>query len=199
MTTEERILDAAVCCLGRFGLRRTSMAEVATAAGLSRATVYNHFPDRDALIEAVTGRLARAFVAESEPVVRRRRTLAAQVGEAAVFIRAHLGDRAFATSPPGEEDHLLAVLLSARATHLVEAWVAFWDPFLAAAEARGEIRRGLDRRQAGEWIVRLLLSFAVMPSVSVDLDDPTAVRAFVRAHLVPGLQRKDDHALRPVL
>ena len=187
MTTEERILDAAVRCLGRFGLRRTSMAEVAAAAGLSRATVYNHFPDRDALVEAVTSRLARAFVAESEPVVRRRRTLAAQVGEAAVFIRAHLGDRAFATSPPGEEDHLLAVLLSARATHLVEAWVAFWDPLLAAAEARGEIRRGLDRRQAGEWIVRLLLSFAVMPSVSVDLDDPTAVRAFVRAHLVPGL------------
>jgi AcrR family transcriptional regulator len=177
-----------VRCLERFGIRRTSMADVATAAGLSRATVYNHVPDREALLEAVTVRLARAFVAESEPVVRRRRSLAAQVGEAAVFIRAHLGERSFAPAPPGEEDHLLAVLLSARATHLVEAWVAFWDPFLAVAEARGEIRPGLDRRQAGEWIVRLLLSFAVMPSVTVDLDDPAAVRAFVRAHLVPGLE-----------
>jgi AcrR family transcriptional regulator len=164
------------------------MADVAAAARLSRATVYNHFPDRGALLEAVTARLALAFVAESEPAVRRRRTLAGQVGEAAVFIRTHLGDRTFAPNPPGEEDHLLAVLLTASATHLVEAWVTFWEPFLAAAEARGEVRAGLDRRQAGEWIVRLMLSFAVMPSVAVDLDDPAAVRAFVRAHLVPGLE-----------
>ncbi|MDQ3294197.1 MAG: TetR/AcrR family transcriptional regulator [Actinomycetota bacterium] len=154
------------------------MNDVAVAAGVSRATVYNHFTDRDALIEAVTARLARAFVASSESEVARRRTLAAQVGEAAVFIVTH--------SERGD-DELLATILSARSPHLVEAWVEFWDPYLGAAEVRGEVRPKLDRRRAGEWIVRLLLSFAVMPSASIDLTDPTAIRTFVRDHLVRGL------------
>ena len=34
-----------------------------------------------------------------------------------------------------------------------------------------------------------MLSFAVMPSVTFDIDDPEAVRAFVRTHLVAGLGR----------
>jgi AcrR family transcriptional regulator len=178
MTSADRILDAAERCLAAVGVRRMSMNDVATAAGVSRATVYNHFTDREALIQAVTVRLARAFVASSEPEVARRRTLAAQVGEAAVFIVTHSG---------GSDDELLATILSAHSTHLVEAWVEFWDPYLAAAEERGEVRPKLDRRRAGEWIVRLLLSFAVMPSASVDLTDPAAIRQFVRDHLVRGL------------
>ena len=34
-----------------------------------------------------------------------------------------------------------------------------------------------------------MLSFAVMPAVTFDADDPEPVRAFVRAHLVRGLGR----------
>jgi len=32
-----------------------------------------------------------------------------------------------------------------------------------------------------------MLSFAVMPSVTFDMDDPDAVRAFVHDHLIVGL------------
>jgi hypothetical protein len=76
--------------------------------------------------------------------------------------------------------------MSAGSTRLVERWDDFWLPRLAAARDRGEIRPDLDHRQAAEWIVRLMLSFAVVPSVVVDLDDADAVRAFVRNHLVRG-------------
>jgi hypothetical protein len=62
-------------------------------------------------------------------------------------------------------------------------------PFLADAESRGEIRRGLDHRRAAEWIVRVLMSLTLMPSVVVDLDDRAAVRAFVEEFIVQGLQR----------
>src|SRR5207245_11427860 len=88
---------------------------------------------------------------------------------------------------PAEEECLFATLLTARIRGLVERWVEFWLPRLGDAERRGEVRRGIDRRQAAEWIVRLMLSFAVMPSATVDLDDPEAVRDFVRNHLVRGL------------
>jgi len=184
--TEERILDAAERCMRRMGLRRVSMADVAARAGLSRGSVYRYFPDRGTLVDAVLERTAARFVAGSELAVDRLDTLDGQVGEAAVFIRQHRADDLLTLHLPAEEG-LFAALLTARMEHLLAQWVEFWLPRLAAAERRGEVRAGLDRRQAGEWIVRLLLTFALLPSVTVDLDDADGVRAFVRAHLVRGL------------
>lgn len=46
------VLDAAVEVLGRHP--DASMDEIATAAGVSRQTIYAHFPSRGALLQAVT-------------------------------------------------------------------------------------------------------------------------------------------------
>lgn len=183
-STAARILDAAERCTLRDGLQRVSMAVVAAEASMSRGSIYNVFGDRAALVEAVLGRVADRFVASSEVVVDRLRTLEGQVAEAAVYIVAHLHDDEVTLPLPGEQDDSVhATLLALRPTTLVERWVEFWLPRLAAAEERGDIRAGLDHRRLAEWIVRLLLSFAVMPSVTVDLTDPDDVRDFVRTHL----------------
>jgi AcrR family transcriptional regulator len=184
---EERILAAAERCLARLGMARLSMTDVARQAGVSRGALYLHFADRRALIDAVLTRAANRFVASSAEPISRRRTLAAQVAEAAVFIREHLGDRMLTLRLPADEESLLATLLTSRLERMVEEWVEFWLPFLAEAEDRGELRRGVDHRQAAEWIVRMMLSFAVMPAVSFDADSPAQVRAFVRSFVVDGL------------
>ena len=100
-----------------------------------------------------------------------------------MFITTHRRDDALTLALPND-DSLLAMLLTARAERLVERWVDFWMPLIAAAAARGEIRRGLDHRRAAEWIVRMLLSIALMPSVVIDTDDPEQVRDFVQEHIV---------------
>jgi serine phosphatase RsbU (regulator of sigma subunit) len=51
LANRERILGAAAALVGD---RRTSMAEIAAAAGVGRATLYRHFPTRQALVEAHT-------------------------------------------------------------------------------------------------------------------------------------------------
>jgi AcrR family transcriptional regulator len=169
MSTEERILVAAEQCLGRLGLARLSMTDVAAQAGVSRGAVYLHFADRRTLIDAVLTRTATRFVASSAEPVGRRRTLVGQVAEAAVFIRAHLGDSGLTLRLPADEESVLATLLTSR------------------LERRGEIRAGIDHRQAAEWIVRMMLSFAVMPAVSFDGDRPEDIAAFVRSFVVAGL------------
>ena len=186
-STEERILDAAETCMSRLGLRRVSMTDVAVQAGVSRGSVYFHFGDRATLVDAVLTRVATRFVASSMSAVASRDTLAGQVGEAAVFIRQHLGDELLTLRLPAEGDSLLATLLSVQIDRLLSQWIDFWLPFLSDAERRGEIRAGLDHRRASEWIVRSMFSFAVMPSVTFDMDDPDAVRSFVHDHLIAGL------------
>jgi AcrR family transcriptional regulator len=185
--TEERILRAAEQCLARLGLSRLSMTDVAAQAGISRGAVYLHFADRNALIDTVLTRTAARFVASSEESVRRRRTLAGQVAEAAVFIRTHLGDNVLTLRLPADEESLLATLLTSRLESLVEEWVTFWLPYLAGAQRRGEIRGTVDHRQAAEWIVRMMLSFAIMPAVSFDANRPEDIRSFVRSFVVRGL------------
>ena len=173
--------------MSRLGLRRVSMTDVAVQAGVSRGSVYVHFRDRATLVDAVLTRVAQRFVAGSATAVRHRSTLAGQVGEAAVFIRRHLGDDLLTLRLPAEGDSLIAVLLSVQVDRLLVEWVEFWLPLLADAERRGEIRAGLDHRRASEWIVRIMLSFAVMPSLTFDVDDSDAVRSFVEDHLIGGL------------
>jgi AcrR family transcriptional regulator len=197
-TTEERILAAAEQCLTRLGIRRTSMTDVAVQAGVSRGAVYFHFSDKAELVDAVMARVAGQFVASSEDAVRSRPTLAEQVAEAAVFIRRSAGERVPMRQLPADGEKLLATLLTASSGHLTDEWVDFWLPFLDDAECRGEIRSGIDHREAGEWIVRLLMSFAVMPAVTFDADDLESVRGFVRTYAVAGFAGKPPDPKGPM-
>jgi AcrR family transcriptional regulator len=63
-----RILDAAVDAFGED--QEASMSEVARRAGVVRATIYVHFPTREALLEAVTERAfaeVAAVITAAEP------------------------------------------------------------------------------------------------------------------------------------
>jgi predicted DNA-binding transcriptional regulator YafY len=51
MAVEERILRQAPAVLARGG--KTTVAEFAAAAGISRASFYRHFKSREALLEAL--------------------------------------------------------------------------------------------------------------------------------------------------
>jgi AcrR family transcriptional regulator len=79
----ERILDAAVDALTDD--LDASMSEIARRAGVVRATIYVHYPTRDALLDAVTERALReigrvidaAEPQRGEPVEALRRVIAA--------------------------------------------------------------------------------------------------------------------------
>jgi TetR/AcrR family transcriptional regulator, acrAB operon repressor len=56
LETRERLLDAAEMVFRERGVTRTSLAEVATAAGMTRGAVYWHFKDKADLFRAMCDR-----------------------------------------------------------------------------------------------------------------------------------------------
>lgn len=53
----ERILDAAYACFARHGVRRTTMDDIAIAAEMSRAAVYQHVQNKDDVFRRLTIRI----------------------------------------------------------------------------------------------------------------------------------------------
>lgn len=60
------LLDAALACVLDVGLRRTTLADVARRAGVSRMTVYRRFADLDGLVSALLTRELVAVLAAVE-------------------------------------------------------------------------------------------------------------------------------------
>jgi AcrR family transcriptional regulator len=103
--TRARIAAAAAGLHEENGIAQTTVADIARRAGVQRLTVYNHFPDLDALLPACTAHyvaqhprpdLAAALALE-DPAERLRATLALLYGwyrEAAPMQRRVHGERA---------------------------------------------------------------------------------------------------------
>jgi AcrR family transcriptional regulator len=103
--TRERIAAAAASLHEEAGVARTTVADIARRAGVQRLTVYNHFPDLEALLPACTAHwltehplpdLEPAF-ALADPQERLRAVLTVLYGwyrENASMQRRMLGERA---------------------------------------------------------------------------------------------------------
>lgn len=62
--TRQRLVEAAVECLGEFGWNRTTVAAVASRAGVSRGAAQHHFPSREDLVVAAVEHVGTAQIAE---------------------------------------------------------------------------------------------------------------------------------------
>ncbi|MFE7742222.1 TetR/AcrR family transcriptional regulator [Nocardia sp. NPDC057455] len=173
----ERILDAVRALFIDKGVSGIGMAEVADAAGCSRATLYRYFENRQALYVAFAGREARQLV---ERVWR---------------------DRAGpASAEPGERllDTLTALLAAVRKTPHLAVW---FEPSNAGIVAQLANSAGvvdalatdfvagfrpelpvLAARRVGQWVVRAMVSLLTLPGAGEDEE-----RAMLRSFVLPFL------------
>ena len=80
--TRRRILDTALDSFTRYGYRRTDVADIAEAAGLSRQGLYKHFASKEALFRAVVEDLHESTLERATTDAK----LATAEGPAAVLI-----------------------------------------------------------------------------------------------------------------
>lgn len=178
--------------IGRYGLARTTVDDVASASGVSRATIYRHFPGgRDQLVaDTVAWEMGRFFQRLGEAVVAAP-DLCVLIEDALVFARRALSEHTvFQRVVETEPDRLLP-LLTVEAFRILPLIGGFLVPYLERERDAGRLRHrsrdpGADLGRTADYIARMVLSCIGAPGV-YDFDDPAEIRLLVREQLLAGV------------
>lgn len=179
--------DLLVAAARRFrdvGLKRTTMEDIARDAGAGKATLYRHFANKDAVIDALLDR-------ETERLERRVRAAVSEADGAADRLEAawvaavgFLVDHPVLARGRDEEPEVILPRITARAGPLVQVGLDVFTELIEQGIAAGELRE-VEARAAAEVLLRLLLSYFAFPPMHVRVDDPKEARRFAH-QLVAG-------------
>ncbi|CAN5551681.1 TetR/AcrR family transcriptional regulator [soil metagenome] len=187
MGMRDRLLAAAESCIRRNGIRRTTMVDIAAEAGVSRAGLYKHFPDKAAIVVAALARIDEAFWAHAAAKVAAADGLSARVATAVTLGVEHQPGALLLRLQEDEAD-LYAAIVGPGLKAMLPGMTPFWHPFIEEAKAAGEVRADLDTALAADWVLRLVLSLITIPSDGVDPQDAAGVRAYLDEFLLPGFR-----------
>lgn len=190
-TVEDRVLDGARACIMRWGESKVTVDDIVRECGVSRATIYRLFPGgRDVLFEALRGREISAFFATLDGAVSVATNLddvvVAGIAAATTAMRADEGLVAMLATEPDSmlrlltADGLPGILQIARITML---------PHLHRYVSTDAAERLID------VVVRLTISYYLVPNVDIDLTEPDQVRDLV-AGFLQAVVRPDELARR---
>jgi AcrR family transcriptional regulator len=184
--TQLRILQAGSACLAEFGNEKTSVQDVADAAGLSRATIYRYWPDRASLLHAVAAYERGRQLTEVRARAAGTRTLEEALA-VVVEVSAATARRFRTREHLRNRDRGLAQYLLFEHTNDLQALRELVAPYVERAAAAGELEPDLDAHTAIEWIVSFLAMIPALPAADAPMDDPAAVGPFFARRLCRGL------------
>jgi AcrR family transcriptional regulator len=182
---EARIRAATLACVGRWGVSKTTLDDIARTAGCSRATIYRTFPGgKDTVLLATFAGETASFFADLAVAIDATDSL-----EDLLVVALSMACREITTDP-------VISYLCAHEPEAIMPFVSFegLDPLLdwARGFAVPHLERFVDADTAstlGEWMARVVLSYSFERELElpVDLADEAAARRFVRTYVLPGL------------
>ena len=182
-----RLLDAAEECFAQHGLKKTTMEDVAKAGGVSRATLYRYFKNRDELLLGVVVREARATAI----IIGERLKGIEHPGEHMVegFVAALEEIPRHPTLAMIHDPELagLASRVILTSDQLAEVALEIMTPVMQPAREAGLLRENVDTALMIEWIYRLLNSYLTVPSATAP--DRESMKQLLRTMLLPAVLR----------
>ncbi|MGW4124042.1 TetR/AcrR family transcriptional regulator [Nocardia sp. NPDC004711] len=188
---QAKVLDAALMAFLDFGIKRTSMVEVARRGGLSLATLYRRFAGKNDLIQAVGLRQARQLVEDIDAAVQvpveRDASAEEQITVLFIaFIEGLRGNQLLGRLLKTEPEVVLPYL-TVQGAPVIELGRDYLAEFIARLQAEDKLPQ-YDPLPLAEIIARAALSLALTPQTVIPLDDPVALRQFARDHIIPGFR-----------
>ncbi|MGH9135692.1 MAG: TetR/AcrR family transcriptional regulator [Acidimicrobiales bacterium] len=183
----ERICDAALACIARWGVSKTTLEDVAREAGCGRATIYRtfHGGKRELLLAVLQREINRfrdtvdAAIGSADPDDLET-TVVAGVVAAARYLEGHEALQYLLSHEP---DAVLPHVAFHRMGPILDRVAAFAAPYLEAFVADPE-----DAARAAEWVARVVLSYSLFARSELDLADERAARHLIRTYVLPGLR-----------
>lgn len=179
------ILDAAYEQFAAVGISSTSMENVARRAGVSRVTVYRHVANRDALVELVLRREFQRYVARYLEQVQSAETAEERIVEGYLSSMLALRTNPLLSGLLDVELDSLVSSMAESAPQVVGMARMFIAHQLRTEQANGEIDASVEVDVVADVLVRVAVSYVLIPSDVVDLDDDAAARAMVRSFVLP--------------
>jgi AcrR family transcriptional regulator len=180
-----RIADAASRCIARKGIAKTTLDDVASEAGCSRATVYRTFPGgkeevMSAVVDTEVARLFSSVAVEMGRADDLEDAIVAGVVASATIVQEHPALQYVLDNEPGV---VLASLCFEPMTGVLDLASHFASPFLS---------RWLDPEAAtrvADFAARIVLSHVATPAPGVNLRDPQSVRRLVGSFVMPAARK----------
>jgi AcrR family transcriptional regulator len=174
------VLDAAVECLARHGISKTTLSDIAREMGVAPSTVYRKVGSVDNVTMLVFAREAQRFLP------RIPATFTAATGPTAVTTLMADAITTLANDPVAakvlrDEGDWMGRMVTRQLDHLLAQGVEVAAPLLAAAMAAGLIR-SQDPERLAHWLLRIALAALVAPP-------PGELRSALDDLLVPVLER----------
>ena len=179
-----RILDAGEMCIQRFGIRRTSMGEVARVGKLSRGSIYRYFSAKDELVEGIIRRQQERFLNHTEEQLGKEITLVDKVTHSVMAGRKDMQTGIFASLAEVEPETLAMMFLD---PNFYQRSLSFWPPHVRMAQEAGEIGAQVRVDFMTDLIVRMAVSLVMFPKMGVELKSRNAVRDYLQQVLCVGV------------
>jgi AcrR family transcriptional regulator len=182
-----RVLEGAYECIGRHGMAKTTVDDVAAASGVSRATIYRMFPGgkEELLRDTVGWEMDRFFLRLGEELGDAI-DFAEFLERALPLARQELREHAVLQKVLETEPDRLNALITVQQDRIVGAIAAYFRPLLERDRAAGLVATEVDLAAVAEYVARLSLSLIASPGRH-DLADPAEVRHLVRGELLGGV------------
>jgi len=184
MGASSPIADAAVRCIARWGVAKTTLDDVAREAGCSRATIYRTFSGGKAAVlhAAITQEIERAEAAIDAVVVGADSLEELLVRGTVTASRLIRGHDAFQYLLAHEPDVVLPFMTFERLDLFFLEAARYATPHLARFVPKEDAPR------AAEWVVRVILSYTLNPSEYLDPTIEVDARRLVRTYVLPAIQ-----------
>ncbi len=188
----DRIADAFLTCVARWGVAKTTLDDVAREAGIGRATIYRTVGGKGQVIRAVLAREVARVQADVDRAAGGADDLEGVVVAGVVTVARYLeANDALQYLLAHEPDVVLPHVTFGRMGDLFSLAAAFADPHLARF-----LPEPARRAAAAEWLARVVLTYVFNPVDGVDLADPDDARHLLRTFVLPGLRAATPPAPR---
>jgi AcrR family transcriptional regulator len=184
LSVRDQLVRATYACVARFGMAKTTVEDVVKESGLSRATIYRHFPGgREELLREAVGWQVGEFFIRLADHVGDAHDLVELLDRGLAFARRALTEHELLQRMLQTEPDRLLGLLSTESVKTLPFIAAFLVPYLERARATGRLAPGVALDQAADHLARLILSYIGANGV-VDLDEPEQRRDLVERELL---------------